>query len=332
MLTKRGAEVRQSMKRTLLILGATGYIGRHTVREACAAGWHVKALVRNQRVQHEIRGLGGEPIMGNGLDASSWTAAARDADAVVDLIQPELPARLTAQRMKSIVGVRLRLTRAILEALSRLPQDRRPRLISVSGTDDLQPDLHGRIHGRSALRSHPKGFGRIGIPVRQLISDSGMRARFVNLAHVYGPGKAFAARVFPGLARGRFPVIGRGQNRLGLIHVEDAARALVHVAGLPRDADDPLSYVVADGAQTTLQGFLQQAASLMGAREPHHVPRWLARIAVGKVMVHELTADLDPDPGDLLATGFDLRYPSPGRGLPPTLESLGFMGPTGSHA
>lgn len=315
------------MKRTLFILGAGGYVGRQTVQEAAAASWYVKALVRNDRAANDLGRLGARAIMGNVLHPGTWIEDARGADVMIDLIQPSLPDRLTAGQMEKIVRARTRMTRFLLEALSTLPAGGRPHYFSVSGLDELQPDGQRRVHGGSALRAHPNGFGRIGVAVRRLVVASGLPATFVHLAHVYGPGKAFAERIFPALARGRFPIVGHGRNRLGLIHVEDAARALVHLCEHTQQQDQPTSFVAADGAETTLEAFLNLTASLMGARAPYHVPRWLASLKSGSVMAHELTADLLPDTSALLKSGFALRYPSPAVGLPPTLAKLGLLVP-----
>lgn len=302
-------------------------MGRQAVQEAVAAGWYVKALVRNDRAANDLGRLGASPIVGDALRARMWIGAVRGTHAIIDLLQPRFPGRLSAGKMGRIASARLHMTGSVLEALDTLPASGRPHYFSVSGLDELQPDAQQRIHGGSALRARPNGFGRIGVAVRRLVIDSGLPATFVHLAHVYGPGKAFAEMIFPALARGRFPIVGPGRNRLGLIHVEDAARALVHLCEHTGNRDKPASFVVADGSQTTLEAFLNLTASLMGARAPYHVPRWLATLRSGSVMVHELTADLRPDPSALLSSGFALRYPTPAAGLPPTLAKLGLLAP-----
>ncbi len=320
------------MKSRMLILGGGGYLGRYTAQAALAAGWQVQALARSVADRDMLDALGAQALVGDVRDAAAWQEAARGTDVLIDLVQPRLPARLTPAGIARIAALRLQLTEVVLTVLAALPGAQRPRLLSVSGMDDLAPDSAGRVAADSALRQRPQGFGRIGVAVRRQIESAiadamvagDLRASFVYLGHVYGPGKGFADKVFPALARGRFPVIGRGENRLALVHVEDAARALVHIAGQDRSAASCLSYVVADGAQTTQRAFLQQAAALLGAPPPRRVPVWLANWLAGRVMVHELTADLQPDAGALLATGFRFRYASCREGLPPTLRALGY--------
>src|SRR5438270_103449 len=64
---------------------------------------------------------------------------------------------------------RTAMTRAVCAALATLPAGSRPLLLTASGTDDLQPDPDGVLTDDSPLRTRPRGFGFIGIPVRRTI-------------------------------------------------------------------------------------------------------------------------------------------------------------------
>jgi len=147
---------------------------------------------------------------------------------------------------------------------------------------------------------------------------------FAYLGTVYGPGKAFAKTVFPRLAAGRFRMAGRGDNRTPLVHVEDAARALVHLAALGRDRLSGRSFVIADGHQARMKEFLNDAADVLGAPHPSPAPVWLARLFAGTVLCETLMRDIAADPSSLTETGFEFRYPSYREGLPPTLKRLGY--------
>lgn len=215
------------------------------------------------------------------------------------------------------------MTRTALEALRRLGTEERPIFFSVSGADDLQPDAQRTISERSLLRSHPRGFAHIGIPVRRLVETSGIDATYVYLGNlVYGPGKVFADLYVAGLRTGSARVIGKGTNRLPLIHVADAARALVHLAGLPRPDLVGRPFIAMDGADTTQRELLDDTAALMGVKRPRAVPAWLAALVAGPIAVETITLDAHADPSALLATGFRFRYPSHHEGVAATLAAL----------
>ncbi len=313
------------MNKTMFVLGGTGFIGHEVVVQAGSgqAEWQVKALVRSEEGANTLRQVGAHPIMGDIYRPGTWIAEARGSTALIDLTQPRLPKRLSRAAMISLSAERQAMTRATLGALRSLPVEERPIFFSVSGADDLEPDAQGTISDRSLLRSHPRGFAHIGIPVRRLVEASGIAATYVYFGNlVYGPGKVFADLYVTGLKNRSARILGKGMNRVPLIHVTDAARALVHLAGLPRTELVGRTFIAMDGADTTQRELLDDTAVLMGVKRPGAVPAWLASLIAGSIAVETITLDAHADPSALLATGFHFRYPSPRQGIPATLAAL----------
>ncbi len=306
--------------RRMVVLGGTGFIGREVVRRAVQDGWEVTALGRSDRAVAELRELGAMAVKGDAGAPSGWVEAARGAKALIDLVQPPLPGRIGLRQIRRMARERVEASRAYLGALAALPPGERPRVISVSGVDDLGPDDRGRVSQRSPLRERPVGFAHVGLAVRLEVERSGLPATWVHLGTVYGPGKAFGEKILPALARGRQPILGGGANRVALVHVADAAAALVHLAGLEQAAGR--GYVVADGAGTTQRELLEHAASLLGGPRPRRIPLWLASLVAGRVLVEVMARDVAADPSALLETGFAFRYPSHLAGMAATVEAL----------
>jgi nucleoside-diphosphate-sugar epimerase len=297
------------------------------VSEAVGRGFEVRALARSESAASSLRSAGAEPVRGN-ANEPSWIENARGADALIDLLQPPLPKRMSRRAMRGVADARTAATAKELDALAQLPAGERPLYVSISGADDLEPDGHGVISHESRLRSGDAGFGIVGVPVRKLVESSAVEASFVHFGvMVYGPGKGFADFYVRGLRRGRAAVIGSGENRLPLTHVSDAARSLVHLVGLPRGETVGRVFVAADGSDTTQGQLLDQTAELMGAKRPRRVPAAIAALVGGPVAAEAMTFDAHTDNSALLETGFAFRYPSPREGLPPTLEALGELRP-----
>ena len=313
------------MNKTMFILGATGFIGRATIQAAQRAGWQIRSLARSAENEKSLLDLGVQPVSGSAENPSGWINEARGCVAIIDLIQPRLPARLGVRQIQQVAAERMSVTRRLLDAIQLIPSPERPLLVSASGLDDLEPDSNGRVNGDSPLRAKPVGFAHIGVPIRRVIERAGIASVFVYFGTVYGPGKTFAHSIFPQLARGQFRIAGRGDNRLPVIHVEDAAQALVHLAGLPRAQLEGRGFILSDGSGVTLSEFMNHAASLMGARRPKTVPRWIAALVAGRIMVETVTRDIQADTDALTRTGFRFRYPSFKEGLPPTLRQLGYV-------
>ena len=270
------------MKKTLFMTGAAGFIGHETAKEAVKAGWQVTALVHSVKSAIALREIGARPVVGDVHQPLTWMAEAQDATAFIDLVQPKLPKRLGHQEIEAMSAERADMTRRLLEALRGLPAEKRPLFIAVSTADDLQPDAHHVISHDSALRAHPRGFGHMGIPIRKLIEASGLDATYVYLGNlVYGPGKVFAEQYVAGLTRGTAHVIGDGTNRVPMVHVTDAARALVHLATLAHantqvDGMAALAvtnvvgrtFLAMDGADATQRMLFDATADAMGVKRP----------------------------------------------------------------
>jgi hypothetical protein len=150
------------------------------------------------------------------------------------------------------------------------------------------------------------------------------------LGTVYGAGKAFAARIFPDLAAGRLRLPGKAVNRMALVHVEDAARALLHLAKLGAPRIIGRSFVVADGHPVTLAEFMSFAAKKLGGPPPKSAPAAMARLFAGTALFETITRDIAARPSALLETGFKFKYPSYREGLPPSIQQLGDMRATRS--
>jgi nucleoside-diphosphate-sugar epimerase len=312
------------MKKTTFILGATGFVGSEVVKVALEAGWAVKALVRNDNASVNLAKMGVMPILGDAYNASAWSLEMKNTDVVIDLIQPEIPIPFRSSALKKISEQRQRLTKGILDSLVNIPEDERPLYFSISGTDDLESDPGGVISSSSLLTKSPSGFAHIGVPVRRLVEKSGVDTAFVYLGTVYGPGKTFAETIFPKLANGKWKIIGSGENHIPIVHVEDVARGLVHLAGLERETTIGKTFVLADASQTTAKELFNETAKMMGVKVPGKVPKWLASLVTGKIVVETMSHDLIADPTGLVETGFAFKYPSYKEGMPPTLKELGY--------
>ncbi len=310
----------------LFVLGGTGFIGTETIREAASRGWEVRALARSAEKAARLRALGAVPVLGDARAPREWIAEVRGTDALVDLAQPKLPGRIRPRDIEAVSRARQTMTYELLERLRELHPEERPLLVSVSGTDDLAPDEQGRIDGSSSLRTPPTGFGHIGVPIRRMVEAAGTASTFLYLGTVYGPGKSFAATLFPRLARGRM-LLPRAQNRLPLIHVRDAARAIVHLASLGKDRLIGRSWIVVDAAGgTSLGDFFDHAAGLLGVAPPARAPAWLLSTLMGRILFETLSRDVQADPSEIVATGFGFTYPTIREGLPATLSALGYSG------
>ena len=122
------------MTRTLFILGATGFIGRATVASAIAAGWRVTALARADEGVARLHAAGARPVLGDVARPDAWIDEARGATALIDLVQPKLPTRMSRSAIAMVSRERQAGAAGILTALRALPAAEQPLLFSISGS------------------------------------------------------------------------------------------------------------------------------------------------------------------------------------------------------
>ena len=293
-------------KNVILILGAGGYLGETTIREAVAAGKRVIGLVRSEKGAERLRSFGAEACVGDATRPHQWQAALADATVIIDLVQPPLSKKITLRAMKEAADERVTITSAVCKMIAALPRDARPTYLSVGGTDELA-SMEGVVTDASPLRSSPFGGGRIGAAAHQILADSGLPVAWAYLGMVYGNGKLFGSYILPSVSAGKFALIGSGENRLPLVHVEDAARALLHIASLGSSAIGR-SFVVAQPGGASANTFFNAIASEMGVRTPGHRPPWLVKWFAGQGAVEFMTANATIEPQALLGSGFSFRY------------------------
>jgi len=124
------------MKKTALVLGATGGIGGAVMRRLITGGWTVRALTRRVGVAFP---QGCEAVMGDAMDPRSVAAAAEGASVIVHAVNPP--------------GYR-DWDRLVLPML-----DTTIRAASASGPRILLPGrsiITGRTRSRPLPRTHPR--------------------------------------------------------------------------------------------------------------------------------------------------------------------------------
>jgi nucleoside-diphosphate-sugar epimerase len=124
--------------------------------------------------------------------------------------------------------------------------------------------------------------------------------------------------------RRRFPIVGDGGGVWSFVHLEDAATATV----LALERGKPGIYNVVDDEPAPVREWLPALAAAIGAKPPLHVPRRLARLAAGEVVVAVMTeirgASNEKAKREL---GWSLRYPSWRQGF-----RAAYGGPAEAHA
>lgn len=228
--TERDDESRDVFNARVLVTGATGFVGRHIVRELVSRGYTAACLVRDGesfRTQTaELPTDRIEAVGGDLWDAEALARAAEGASAVIHLVGIIQESALRGQTFER---VHVDGTRAVVEAC-KAAGIRRFVHMSALGT---------RLHATSE-------YHRTKWEAECLVRDSGLDWTIFRPSIIHGYDGEFmrmmrtmvcdaTVRLF-GFLPAPFPIVpyfGDGQNLLQPIWVRDVARCLVAALSTP---------------------------------------------------------------------------------------------------
>lgn len=288
-----------SSSRTVLVTGATGFVGSALVRALCARGDRVIAVSRDpERAKRALPSASGFVPR---VDAE----ALRGVDAIVNLAGEPVAGRWNAAKKAAILSSRVEGTKAIVAALAALPAAERPRVLVSASAIGYYGDRGDEIleetsrAGSDFLADVCVRWERAAGEAREL----GVRVACMRLGLVMGDGGALAA-MRPLFAMGFGGPLGSGQQWWAWIHLDDTVALLM----LALDRDE------IDGAvNTTAPSPVRQVdhARALGRamRRPAFVPApaFAIRAATGDFSV-ELLASRRVVPTRAKALGFRFRY------------------------
>jgi nucleoside-diphosphate-sugar epimerase len=297
----------------VLVVGASGVIGRPLIQQLAADGHQVTGTSRSAARAGQLRPLGAEPAVLDVLDAGAVRA-------LVTAAKPEA----IVYQATALSGVSF--GRNMDKAFAPTS------LLRTTGTDNLLAAAREAGVPRFIAQSFaPFRYAHVGGPVKNeddpLVADPppSFRAGFAAMAHLdravtaaggialryggfYGDENAMVRAV----RRRQFPLIGDGAGVMPFIHVADAAAATVRALY----AQGPAIYNVTDDEPAPMREWLPALAAALGAKPPYRVPAWAGRLAIGKTLTMMTEARGASNAKAKKELGWVLRYPTWRTGFP----------------
>jgi len=304
---------------TTFVTGAAGFMGTALVKALLARGHEVYGLTPSAEAAQHVRRIGAVPVMGDLLERGQWQDVA--AAEWVFHVPPLLTCRRRVSRRAaaSITQTRVLMDTHLLDALGaggtrRIVYVADASVYGATGprpiTEDQPPRPSARGRCLTAPLDRVDGYIASGLPIVTAFPG-----------WVYGNGSWFRERVIQPVMGDR-PVlqIGAAAPWVSPIHVEDCARALVHLAEHGKVGG---RYFLVNNDPIRLHEFATTFARL--ANRPlrvRRVPGLLARFAVGPVLADDFRADAVFSNIRLRGIGFRFMYPTLEAGLQQVLETL----------
>jgi nucleoside-diphosphate-sugar epimerase len=274
----------------VFVAGAGGAIGRRLLPQLIAGGHEVVATTRSAGKMADVRALGAEHLVMDGLDAGSVGEAV--ARAGPDVIVHQMTALAGIEDLKHFDEtfavtnqLRTKGTDHLLAAADALGVT---RFIAASYTGWPNAREGGSVKTEDdPFDEHPpaaqeKSLAAIRYLERATVEGSphGIALRYGSF---YGPGAS--DELVEVVRRRKLPLVGGASGIWSWIHIDDASSATV--AAVERGAAGV--YNIVDDEPAPVYEWLPVLAESIEAKPPRHAPVWLARLAVGEVGVSMMT-------------------------------------------
>jgi nucleoside-diphosphate-sugar epimerase len=293
----------------VLVIGATGAIGRPLVSQLVECGHVVVGTSRTRLRAVAVRRLGAEPAL---LDVL-------DAEAVRRLVFETRPDAIVHQATSLAGGLDFKRFAETFAQTNRL---------RTKGTDNVLSAAKEAGVERVVAQSYSGiTYARVGGPVKseddpldeslpEAVHETIEAIKHLEAVVLDAGGIVLRYASFYGAAidpmrdavRGRkVPIVGDGDGVWSLVHVDDAAAATV----LALERGESGIYNVADDEPAPVREVLPAMAEALGAPPPRKVPAWLAKLFAGElgvVMMTEIRGASNAKAKREL--GWTLRYPS----------------------
>ena len=266
---------------SIFIVGGTGTLGQHVVRQLVTAGIEVRALARSSANVSQLRALGAEPVRADLFDRAQMERALQGSKRVLHLATKIPPARKAASKAAWEENDRIRTqgTRVLVDSalaagvmalvypsICLTYPDQRAAWIDTD--TELQP-------GGSILQSTVTAEKEVA-----RFSAMGGRGVVLRMGAFYGPDAPNTLDALAMARHGLAMLMGSREAYMSQIWIEDAASAVVTAA---RKAPAGV-YNVVDDEPLTRGEVATLLATTVGRGRLFVPPAWLARALGGRAI------------------------------------------------
>ncbi|WP_369251785.1 NAD-dependent epimerase/dehydratase family protein [Streptomyces sp. R41] len=298
----------------VFVAGGTGVLGQRLVPQLVARGHQVTATTTSAAKLGLLEQLGAEGVVMDGLDGVSVGEAVAQArpDAIVH--------QMTAISMAHAGKPDIKHMDRWFAATNRLRTEGTDHLLAAAeatGVSNFVAQSYASWNGireggwvkteEDELDPMTGTVAQPGIEAMRHVDEVVVKAGGAALRYggFYGPG---ATDDYVALLRKRqFPLVGSGAGHSSWVHLDDAASATV----LAVEQKAKGVFNIVDDEPAPASEWLPCLAECAGAKPPMRIPKWLARLLAGEVVVAMMTEGRGfSNAKAKRELGWELRYPS----------------------
>jgi nucleoside-diphosphate-sugar epimerase len=255
----------------IFVTGGTGFIGAHFIEHALAQGHQLTALYREEgaRQQAWLRDFSARGVLmqrGDILQPHTFQDALADMDCVCHFAAAFREAGADEDFFN-------RLNVGGTVAVAQAAAARGVKRFVLCGTAGVYGQrVAGVIDERSPLQpwnEYERSKVAAEDALRRICAETDMEYVILRPTAVYGPRDERLQKLFRSVAKGRFPLFGRGEGRRHMVYVEDLADAFLRACTTPAAAND--AFIIGGPQAVTLREMLDILARAAG--QPGFGPR-----------------------------------------------------------
>ena len=259
------------------MVGARSFIGQHLIRKLIDNGDHVTGLFRKRPDKAEKWMKDVKVASGDITEKSSIAGICKEIEIVYHLAAKvhDFSNKGNTADEHSAVNVS-----GIKNVLDECINSGIKHFVYFSSVKAMAEE-RGNNLDETFSPSPETPYGKSKLEAEKAVEDYGGKYKFkttsLRLPLVYGPGnKGNIYRMIEAIDRGRFVMIGRGDNRRSMVYVENVVDAAISVVNNSR-ADSSV-YIVTDGIDYSLKELYETISKGLGKRtRSFFIPMGLAR-------------------------------------------------------
>lgn len=300
----------------VLIIGASGFIGRELVKELDQNGHRPVAVTRNTWHARDILGKSVTIVEWDGISPVHLAKALMGIDAVVNLAGENIGSgRWTDRRKRKIINSRINTGKVLKDAI-KISNAKPSVLIQGSAIG-----YYGYKVDEPADENHPAGTGFVAALTEEWeLSVSAAatlvpRIVFLRTGLVLGKNGGLMEKMLLPFRFHIGSIIGPGNQWMSWIHISDLVKAIRFLIE-NKNCSGPYNLTAPNPVQ--MRPFIETIGRTIEKPVRFKVPGLLLKIALGKMARETVLASQNILPAKLLEEQFEFEY----RELAPALEDL----------
>jgi len=284
------------MTKSVLVTGATGFIGSRLVEELINKGYDVTSLIRKGKEGNSKSNIIYGDLTDERIDFK---------DLKFDCVF-HLASHTPLEKNKKVLEkVNLEGTKKLFQEIKSITKS----IIYISGLG-VYGETGEAVIDESQNYNPNTNFVKIRLDAEKYLKDNSVEHKIdfavVHFGDVYGPDGWFYEMLVKRLKKNTFRMPKGGNYYKGFVHVEDAVGSIIAI--LEKQAFGE-SFIIADSMPVSFKEFSNFTADQINARHPGSVPVFLAKAVLGSDLIKLLTTSMKVSNKKILKI-YDFKYPN----------------------